>query len=262
MFPSLSDFRAGAIMRLFNFNKANRLYDKCKHLEGAPFCTCLLKEIGVNIVVENAEILDRFKDTNFVTISNHPYGHIDALAAISVIGSARPDYKVTANFILGLIDTMSMHFITVNPYAKKGVIKAASLDAVKECMRHLEEGHPLGFFPAGTISHLKWNRRNGLFIEDVAWRKATTGMIKKANVPVIPVYFSGRNSRRFYALGLIHWKARYLRLVAELYNKKGKTVYVRFGEPVMPEEFAAMNNKETAGFLSSKIYALKNRKKK
>lgn len=247
---------AGAAMSLFGLNKANQLYDRWKHLEGVYFCEALLDDLGVNFEAENIEVLDRFRGQGFVTVSNHPYGHIDGIAAIAKIGAVREDFKVTANLVLGLIDTISMHFIVVNPYKKSEELNAKNISSVKECLEHMENGHPLGFFPAGAVSMPK---RKGLSfdVEDGDWKNSTVRIIKKAGVPVIPVYFSGKNSWWYNFLGTISWKLRTLRLVAEMTNKKGKTVRMRFGEPIMPETLDEIKDtKELAAFLKSKTYEL------
>ena len=243
-------------MALCGLNKANALYDKCKQYEGVEFCEKVLGEIGVNLVVENGEVVDRFADGNFVTVSNHPYGHIDGISLIGAVAARRPDFKVMANFILGLIDTMSDHFIVVNPF-RKGKIDAGALESVKASMAHIEAGHPFGFFPAGRVSRPKLHRNLRFTVRDYEWKPSTVRMIKKTGVPVIPIYFSGQNSWFYNFLGLISWKMRTLRLAHELFNKRGKTVYMRFGEPVMPEELAAVTDTKAVGeMLKERVYAL------
>lgn len=243
-------------MRLFSFHKVNRIYDRSKRFDSLEFCDALFEDLGVNVETSNMEVIERLGNTPFITVANHPYGHLDAISLIKTIGRLRPDYKITANFILMLIDTLEMHFISVNPYAKKGEVKASALKAISECFAHLREGHPLGFFPAGTISYMKWK---GLkpYVEDVAWRETTVKVIQRAGVPIVPVHISGQNSWKFYSLGLLSWKARYLRLVPELDNKKGHTVRLTFGEPVMPGQIAGLTSKEAGGVLSRTVYSLK-----
>lgn len=243
-------------MALTGMNKVNHIYDTSKQYEGVAFCDHLLKNIGVNIVVENSDILHRFDGQAFITVSNHAYGHIDGIAAIDVVGSIRPDYKMMVNFILGMIDTMSMNFITVNPYQEGKLAGKSSFEGVKQSLEHLKGGHPLGFFPAGAVSKTKI-RNFRLEVEDREWQETVVKLIKKAKVPIIPMYFSGKNSWFFNFLDLISWKLRSLRLGHEVYNKKGKTIYIRFGEPIMPGEVKHYNDiKEFGEFLKAKTYAL------
>lgn len=241
---------------LTGLNKANFIYDRSKHLEGVSFCHHLLEKLELEIIVENKDILHRFEGKPFITVSNHAYGHIDGIAAIDIVGSVRPDYKMMVNFILGMIDTMAMHFIVVNPYQEGKLAQRSSLEGVRECIKRLKEGHPIGFFPAGAVSKTKVVRGK-MQVEDREWQESVIKLIHKAKVPVIPMYFSGGNSWFFNFLDLVSWKLRTLRLAHELLNKKGKKMYVRLGEPIMPEEIRQYKNiKELGEFLKSKTYSL------
>lgn len=244
-------------MKLTGMSKVNDIYDASKQYEGVEFCKHLLHNIGVNIAIENREILQRFEGKAFITVSNHAYGHIDGIAAIAAVGDTRPDYKMMVNFILGMIDTMAVNFIAVNPYESGKLAGRSSIEGIKQSITHLKEGHPLGFFPAGAVSKTKIK---GLKMEvrDREWQQPVIKLIQKAKVPVIPLYFSGKNSWVFNFLDLVDWRLRSLRLGHEVYNKRGKTIHLRFGEPIMPEEIIPYkNNWEGLGdFLREKTYAL------
>ena len=244
------------VMSITGLNKVNRVYDTSKQYEGVAFCDHLLKDVGVKVVIENREVLDRFKDQAFITVSNHAYGHIDGITAIDVVGSVRSDYKMMVNFILAMIDTMSMHFIAVNPYQKGTVSNKSSLDGVKQCIANVKAGHPLGFFPAGAVSKTKLKGLK-MTVRDREWQPSVIKLIKGVKVPVVPMYFSGNNSWFFNLLDLVDWRLRSLRLGHEVYNKRGKTIHVRFGEPIMPDEIARHTDLDELGeFLKDKTYTL------
>lgn len=243
-------------MWLTGMNKVNRIYDASKQYEGVEFCKHLLKDVGVNIVVENIEILNQYEGKAFVTVSNHAYGHIDGIAAIATVGTVRPDYKMMVNFILGMIDTMAPNFIAVNPFQSGKIANKSSVEGIKQSIDHLKNKHPLGFFPAGAVSKTKI-RKGKMEVEDREWQQPVLKLIKKAKLPVIPMYFSGKNSWFFNFLDLINWRLRTLRLGHEVYNKRGKTIYLRFGAPILPEEQAEYADIEKYGeFLKAKTYAL------
>lgn len=243
-------------MWLTGMNKVNKIYDTSKQYEGVEFCEHLLQDVGVNIVTENLEVIDQFQGQSFITVSNHAYGHIDGISAIAKIGAKRPDYKMMVNFILGMIDTMSMHFIVVNPYNSGKLENISSLEGVKMCIEHIKAGHPLGFFPAGAVSKTKL-RGFKMEVEDREWQESVIKLIKHAKVPVIPMYFSGKNSWFFNFLDLVSWRLRSLRLGHEVYNKKGKTIHVRLGDPIMPSEIKQYKDtKQLGDFLKSRTYSL------
>ncbi|MDR1782958.1 MAG: 1-acyl-sn-glycerol-3-phosphate acyltransferase [Dysgonamonadaceae bacterium] len=250
------DLLLKALFSITGMNKVNGVYDGSKHKTGVGFVTDLLDRQGIIRKVENYEILDQFPDQPFITVSNHPYGHIDGIIAISVVASKRKDYKMMVNWMLNKIDTMAENFIGVNPYDKKSKMSSAksSLGGVKLCIEHLKEGHPMGFFPAGGVSSPHW------FGEtiDREWQEPVLKLIKRAKVPVIPMYISGNNSWFYRFLGLIDWRLRMVRLMHEVTNKRGRTVYIRFGQPISAEEQAKYKDiKEFGEFLKAKTYELK-----
>lgn len=254
------NFWINTAMHLTGMDKVNRIYDTSKMYEGVDFCRSLLADVGVNIVIENREVLEQFDGQPFITVSNHAYGHIDGIAAIDAVGSVRPDYKMMVNFILGMIDTMSMNFITVNPYQSGKLSQKSSLEGVKHSIAHLKEGHPLGFFPAGAVSKTKLKGLK-MTVRDREWQESVIKLIRSAKVPVIPMYFSGNNSWFFNFLDLIDWRLRSLRLGHEVYNKRGKTIHIRFGQPIMPEVIAQHTDlAELGNFLKEQTYILANKK--
>jgi putative hemolysin len=251
------------INMLFGFtgaNKVNAVYDASKHAAtGLEFVNDLLDKQRIIRSVHNYEVFDSLGNHPFITVSNHPYGHLDGIIAISVVAGKRNDYKMMVNWMLGRIDTMADHFIGVNPYAKgskMGSIKS-SIGGVRQCLEHLKEGHPLGFFPAGGVSSPHWTREP----EDREWQVPVLKLIKKAKVPIIPMYISGNNSWLYRFLGLIDWRVRMVRLMHEVTNKKGKNIDIRLGEPVTVEEQSQYDDISAFGeFLKTKTYDLKRTK--
>ncbi|MDD2476691.1 MAG: hypothetical protein PHI32_12375 [Dysgonamonadaceae bacterium] len=249
-------FLAKKGLKLSGLDNVNSVYDYSKHLTGLDFCTHLLDGLEIKRSVRNGEILEKYKDQPFITVSNHAYGHVDGIAKIELLGSYQPKFKMMVNFILGMIDTMSEQFITVNPYDPDVFNRVSSLSGIKECIAHLQKGNPLGLFPAGAISNLI--RSNGKWvIEDRDWQPSVLKLIKFAEVPIIPIHISGRNSSLFYLLGLVDWRLRNLRLGHELYNKKGKEMIFTVGEPITLQEQSKHSDLESFGsYLKTKTYEL------
>ncbi|MDR0413464.1 MAG: 1-acyl-sn-glycerol-3-phosphate acyltransferase [Dysgonamonadaceae bacterium] len=238
-------------------NKVNAVYDASKHAAtGLEFVTDLLDKQEIIRCVRNGEVLDTFKEGPFITVSNHPYGHLDGIIAISVIAGKRSDFKMMVNWMLNRIDTMSDHFIGVNPYAKGSKMSTvkSSLGGVKQCLEHLREGHPLGFFPAGGVSSPHWTRDP----EDREWQIPVLKLIKKAGVPIIPMYISGNNSWLYRFLGLIDWRLRMVRLMHEVNTQRGKRIEIRLGNPISVAEQSQFDDIRAFGeFLKKQTYALK-----
>ena len=56
---------------------------------------------------------------------------------------------------------------------------------------HLREEHPFGIFPAGEVSTYK----DGKLIVDRPWEEAAIKLIRKAEVPIVPIYFHAREQQ-------------------------------------------------------------------
>lgn len=239
-------------------DKANRVYDDSKHLEGLPFVNHLLDGLGIKRIVDNPEALQNLPEGAFITVSNHPYGHVDGITAISIMGQQRNDYKMMVNWLLSNVDCMEDYFIGVNPFQGGKLSARSSVAGVKQCMAHLKEGHPLGFFPAGAVSKNKITH-----IEDREWQPTVVKLIKNARVPVVPMYFTGSNSWFFNFLDLIDWRLRSLRLAHEFHNKQGHEIHIRFGKVITPEEQDQYKDVKAFGqFLKDKTYELAGKKYK
>lgn len=245
------------VIKALEISKVNLVHRNSCHLRGAEFTTALLSdpEIDIRYEVHNKEVLDHLPKGAFTTVSNHPIGSVDGIMLIDIFASRRPDFKVMVNGILTKIGAMEDNFISVTPDSRKQGSNPANINGVRLSLQRLKEGHPMGFFPAGAISFYRKEQKD---VRDLPWTHSVIRLIRKAKVPVIPVYFDFLNSRFFYWLGNISWQIRTLRIPAEAFNKKGKKVDIYIGDPVSPEEIAAIpDDKDLAEFLYNRTYGAK-----
>ncbi|MDR2388588.1 MAG: lysophospholipid acyltransferase family protein [Tannerellaceae bacterium] len=235
-------------------DKVNKVHANNCHLRGAAFTTALLKDPLINIRYElhNKERLDNLPQGAFITVSNHPVGSLDGIILIDIFTALRPDFRVMVNGVLAHIGAMSDNFIPVRPDSHNLGTDIRNVNGVRASLAHLQEGHPMGFFPSGAISFYQKKTQS---IQDLEWTHSVIRLIRKANVPVYPVYFDFCNSRFFYWLGNISWQIRTLRVPAEVFNKQGKTVHVYVGSPIQATEIQQITDeKELAAFLYQKTY--------
>lgn len=245
--------------KITGVDKACEVYDNSKHLTGVNFTTDLLDKLGIERKVIGGEILEQYRDQAFIVVANHPNGHVDGIALIETVASRVDNFKLMVNYILSLVDTMDENFIAVNPY-KESERKHISLSGIKESIHHIKAGHPLGFFPAGSVSRIKL--KNGkVTIHDREWQNSVIKLIQKAKVPVIPIHIDFRNSISFYATRFIHWTLQTAALCHELQNKHGKLMTLTVGNPISAEEIKSFKNTDQLGnFLQEKTYELANNK--
>ena len=244
---------ARLLFRILRLDRINKMYNKHIHRPPDEFLTSILGDLKVSFTVPENDLENLPETGSFITVSNHAYGGIDGLMLISLINRKRSDYKVLVNFLLTQIAPLRGYFIGVNPFETHKDLRS-SFGGLKDALIHLSNGHPMGFFPSGEVSSYKL--KHGA-ITDREWQHSMLKFIKKARIPVVPVYFSGHNSLQFNFLGFIHPVLRTAKLPSELLNKEGKQVQIRIGAPVTVEEQDEFKDISDFGrFLRMKTYAL------
>lgn len=225
---------ASSLRKLLSVSKLSDLYDEINGLRGPDFARVLLERLGIRYLLEGEEKLANLPDGPFITISNHPYGGIDGIILVDLIGHLRDGFKVMVNEFLNLIEPLSPSWIVVNPKNNNSNgVTGKNIQGVKEVLSTLRNGDPVGLFPSGAVSDLKLKE---MTIRDREWQEPLIRLIKKARVPVVPIRFFDRNSNLFYLLGLIDWKIRTLRLPHELVNKSGALIRVGIGDILTVED--------------------------
>lgn len=247
-------------MWILGFNKVNKANDRCKQYQGPEFSAHILKDIGIHYDLKPQQYNYIPQDGPFIVIANHPIGSADGMLMNTVIGTMRTDFKIMANFLLTMIPSLKESFIAVNPFSDS-VSARSSLAGLRFAKEHLAAGGSLGLFPAGEVStYQRAKNRSALkrhVVEDIPWPASVIKLIRNANVPVIPVYFEAQNSKWFHFVGRIHPMLRTLNLPNELFNKKGKTIPMRIGKAIMPNELAEFPDLEQlGGYLRSRVYAM------
>lgn len=245
---------ASSIMGVTKLNKLNKFYDSIKSNEGKSFFEAFLRELNVKYVAFE-EDLDKIPKTGpFILVANHPLGAIDGILMCKILTDIRPDFKIMGNFLLQKIEPMKDYVIPVNPFESRKEAYS-SINGMRETLKHLQNGGCVGIFPAGAVSN-KNNSSNE--IADSEWELPALKLIKKAKVPVVPMYFHAKNSRAFYSFAKMHTDLQTIMLPSEMLKKDDKPIRIRIGKPVSlktQEEYDSVN--EFGDFLRKKVYMMK-----
>jgi len=231
------------LLSLLGVSKCNKIYDKVEraNLKGYDALIGIIQESGLEYECSLSDINRIPKEGAFIVVANHPFGMADGLILTKIIASVRPDVKVVANYMLDKIKTINNYWIKVNPFEKRPEVFNSARD-LRTCFKIIADGHPLLIFPAGEVS--TWQK--GLIdCEDRSWNQPIMRFIKKAKVPVLPVYIHGSNSKWFHLLGKVHWALRSIRLPQEYLNKRNVTIPYRIGLPIPVKEQDRYENVET-----------------
>ncbi len=252
-------FIAGIVIKALEIDKVNVTQAKYAQDNATEFAKHILQEVGVTYEVPEEQLQRIPAEGGFITVSNHHFGSIDGLILCDTVSRIRPDYKLLTTFLLSLLPNLKEVFLPVDNLS--GHQDARSVNGIRAALRHIADGGGIGFFPAGEVAtYQKEGARTAIcdkpVIEDKPWADNIIKLIKKSQLPVIPIFFDGTNSPSFHWLGKIHPRLRTVRLVHELFNKKGTLVKVRIGMPITPEETADMDLKTYGEYLRSCTYAL------
>lgn len=243
---------ASLLMELMKINEVNETFQKASHLRGTAFIDKILQILEIKIDFDEKELKNIPKQGAFIAIANHPYGGVEGLLLLKILCMVRPDAKLMANFILKKIPNLSEYLIAVNPF--ENVDHSSSISGIKNTLSLLQQGNPVGIFPAGEVSTYKLQRQE---VTDKLWHPVVGKLIQKANVPIVPVYFHGNNGLIFNLLSLVHPNFRTARLPSELFNKKGHTIKIRIGKPIPTAEMPDKGNtSRMLNYLRAKTYAL------
>lgn len=243
------------LMHLLKIDEVNAVHSRWCSTPGVAFAHALVHdEFKFKLRVDNIETLAGFKDGPFITVSNHPFGSYDGFTLVDIVGTFRPDFKVMVNLVLNQIRALRPVFIAVDPMKSDDPEKKkVTMQGIREAMRHVREGHPLGFFPAGAVSKL--DRR--LRLVDRPWQPSIIRLIQQLAVPVIPIYFHPNSSWPFKILGVVDWRLRTLDLPRELFKHRGAELHVSVGNPISVEQQKKYATVEDLGrYLRDETYAL------
>lgn len=226
----LGTFSGWMLMNILRIPALNTVYDNQKHLKGAEFLNALLKDFEIDFDIDPEELKRIPKSGPYITVSNHPLGGIDGILLLKLMVEQNPDYKIIANFLLHKIEPLKPYIMPVNPF--ENLKEKSSVIGIKETLMHLKNGHPLGIFPAGEVSNVK---EDDTYV-DKPWQEGAIKLIKKAEVPIIPIYFHANNSKFFYFLSKLSPTLQTAKLPSELLSQKDRVIKVRIGKPISVAE--------------------------
>lgn len=250
----IGTFVGWLLMKVLKISTLNKIYKRNKHHEGVVFLDAILDDFQIKFEIPEEDLKRLPKDGAYITVSNHPLGGIDGILLLKLMLEQREDFKIIANFLLHRIEPLKPYIMPVNPFEDRKDVKS-SVAGFKNAIMHLRDGHPLGVFPAGEVS----TYRDGKLVVDRPWEEAAMKLIKKAEVPVVPIYFHAKNSKLFYKLSKINDTFRTAKLPSELLTQKHRIIKVRIGRPISvndQKEYSEL--KDFSEFIRKKTYMLSN----
>lgn len=246
------DPRIALLTEVSGLKRLERFYEGIEDLEDMEFVAAVLDRLELELDLAPQDLDHIPREGGVMFVSNHPYGAIDGLTLLRVLGQQRPDLKVMANFLMQQLQPLRDRFIGVNPFEQ--YTSKSSFQGMRQAMEHLKEGKALAVFPAGEVS--SW-RTELKAVADPRWKTPAIKLAQHAGVPVVPVWFDGANSLLFQVLGMIHPNLRTLALPNEMLRMRGRSLRMRIGKPIPPKDIAAFSSTDQlTRYLRAKTYSL------
>ncbi len=243
-----------AFERALRFATLNDLYAQTQAAgQDRHFADRALDALGVIVDVDEKQIERIPKTGPVVVIGNHPFGGLEGLILTAILNRVRDDVKLLANYMLSLIPDLRKDFFFVDPFGTPKSIQK-NLTSIRSAIAWVAEGHMLGVFPAGEVSHLRLSQRR---ITDPPWSDTIARIVRRSNAVAVPVFFGGRNSALFQFMGMLHPRLRTVMLPREMLKKRDRQVPVIIGAPIGYPRLARFTDaKEMTAYLRLKTYFL------
>lgn len=225
--------------RIFGLRALGEIYDR-RPLDANPkdFLCYLLKALGVTNIIKQEHNLNEIpQEGSVLIVANHPLGGLEGIALAYELLKVRPDLRVLTNELLRRIPELRDLVIGVDVLSSKAINSNAG--GIKQIYSHIKRGGAVLIFPAGMVA--TYERQQGQ-IQDRPWNRLVGQLIKRYECAALPIHVGGRNSRYFYAAGLIHPRFRTALLPRQLVNKKGFILTLTVGRPIPLQEFRLLKS--------------------
>ncbi len=219
------------------------------------FFESALDVLGAGIEMEAGDLAKIPAKGPAIAIANHPLGGLDGVVMGAIPARARLDVRLIVNYLFGSVEEMRPWIFEVDPFDRPRAARS-SLAGLKRSLEWLRQGGLIGTFPAGTISRASVRDRS---ITDGPWSNSVSRLARRTKATVAPVYFEGRNSLFFQAMGLCHPLLRTVLLPREFVKRKDRLLRVKVGAPITSRAFREFDTDEQlTAFLRLNVYMLKN----
>ena len=199
--------------------------------QGRNFWEVMAQRYGLTLEVVGGSLSDIPADGPLITIANHPFGILDGLMMGNILSRTRDDFRIIANAVFRKSEEINRAVLPISFDATKEGI-AQNLATRKEALRYLAEGGAVGIFPGGTVSTSATAMGRPM---DPAWRTFTAKLVAKSEAAIVPVYFSGANSRLFQLASRTHQNLRLALLINEFRRRVDEPVRIVIGKAIPRE---------------------------
>ena len=247
-------FAVNWLKRILHEDEVNQFLWDSRGLSGTEWLTECVRYLDMTLQIEGLENLPDKDDGKLYTfVSNHPLGGQDGVALGSIIGKHYDGrFRYLVNDLLLNLPGLKPVSIGINKTGKQ------SRDFPRMVEAGFKSDNHIVMYPAGLNS-----RKNKGKTHDLEWKKTFIVKSVEYQRDVVPIFFGGRNSDRFYRIA--HFSDKYVKkvniamlfLVDEMYRNVGKTFRVVIGKPIPWQTFdKSRTSMEWAKYVEDIVYEL------
>ena len=242
------------LKRIVHEDEVNAFLWESRNLTGTEWLKACVRYLDMTIHIEGRNNLPDKDDGKLYTfVSNHPLGGEDGVALGAIIGEHYDGrFRYLVNDLLLNLPGLRPVSIGINKTGRQ------SRDFPRMVEAGFQSDNHMLMFPAGLNSR----KKNGV-IHDLPWKKTFISKSVEYHRDVVPIYFSGRNSERFYRIAnwqkKLHLKVNIamLFLVDEMYRNVHKTFTIKIGKPIPWQTFdKSRTPAQWAQWVENKVYEL------
>ena len=212
---------------------------------GVTFWSKAVRHMGIRIDTPADEIARIPATGALVVVANHPHGLVDGMVMAEMVSRVRSDFRILTRSLLTGIPEIEEFMIPV-PFPHEENARALGLEMRNLTMAHLERNGVVILFPAGRVacSEGLW----GPAVE-AEWNVFTHKMIAKSGATILPIHFTGQNSRAYQIANHLSATLRQGLLLYEIKRALFKPQRPFVGEPIPAGELAKWEG-NPRGFLA------------
>jgi putative hemolysin len=164
-----------------------------------------------------------------MVVSNHPTGIADGIVLFGALAQVRPDLFFFANVdALRVLPQLKACLAPVEWRPERRTHKQ-NRETLAYANEAFERGRMGVLFPSGRLAKRRW-----WSLHERPWMPSGAMLVRKFNLPVVPLHITARNSALFYLFDRIHPTLRDITLFHEVLNKTRQPYRITVGRPIDP----------------------------
>ena len=210
-----------------------RRFERQGVVPGQGFWPRALAIMGIELQTPDEEIARIPAEGPVIIVANHPHGLVDGMVLAELVGRVREDYKILTRSLLTGVEEIKEFMIPVAFPHEENAIEQ-NLEMRRRAMGHLAKGGVVVVFPSGSVAASETLMGPAIEAE---WNPFTAKMIQRSGATIVPIRFSGQNSRVYLMANRISATLRQGLLLHEVVHSLNRPQRPIVGHPISSEMY-------------------------